>query len=131
MRPSSRGPLPEFADNASLPDLAWDACPGKGIDYPSLYRKHYGALPDSWLVGSLLKVRTGHAADPDVRAKGASGGVTSAVLVHLLEAGLIDGAIVAKQGVPAPLEASPVFASTRGEVLAAAQAVYVPVAMLE
>jgi coenzyme F420 hydrogenase subunit beta len=131
MRPTSRGPQPVFAADTILPPLAWEACPGKGVDYPELYRRHYGALPESWLVGSLLKVRTGHAADPSVRSRGASGGVTSAVLIHLLEAGLVDAAIVARQGVPIPLEASPVIATTPDEVLAAAQSVYVPVAMLE
>ena len=131
MQASARGPVPVYPAAADLAPLAWSACPGKGIDYPELYRRHYGALPDSWLVGPLQKVRTGHAADPGVRAKGASGGVTSAILIHLLETGLIDGAIVAKQGVPAPLEASPVIATNADEVLAAAQSVYVPVAMLE
>lgn len=131
MVPTARGPEPRYAADAALPQLAWDACPGKGIAYPQLYRRHYGALPDSWLVGPVLKVRTGHAADEQVRAKGASGGVTSQVLVHLLEAGLVDAVIVARQGVPAPLEASPVVATSRDDVLAAAQSVYVPVAMLE
>jgi coenzyme F420 hydrogenase subunit beta len=131
MQPTPRGPLPDYSADAKLPELAWDACPGKGVDYPALYRKHYGALPESWLVGPLIKVRTGHSADPAVRARGASGGVTSQVLIHLLEVGLIDGAIVARQGVPTPLEAAPVIANTAAEVLAAAQSVYVPVAMLE
>ncbi|OYW46036.1 MAG: hypothetical protein B7Z08_10990 [Sphingomonadales bacterium 32-68-7] len=131
MRTTPRGPLPQFAPDTRLPELAWDACPGKGIVYPALYRAHYGKLPESWLVGPLLVVRTGHAADPAVRAKGASGGVTSAVLIHLLEAGLVDAVIVAKQGVPTPLEASPVFANARDQVLAAAQSVYIPVAMLD
>ena len=55
--------------------------------------------------------------DPSVRARGASGGVTTAVLLHLLQSGRIDAAIVARQGVPAPLEASPVIASTAEEIL--------------
>ena len=84
MQTSARGPVPVYPAAADLAPLAWSACPGKGIDYPELYRRHYGALPDSWLVGPLHKVRTGHAADPGVRAKGASGGVTSAILIHLL-----------------------------------------------
>src|SRR5688500_17730978 len=103
MQPGPRGPLPVYAPFARLPDLAWEACPGKGIDYPALYRAHYGALPESWLVGRVVKVRTGHAADPEVRVRGASGGVTSQVLIHLLESGLVDAVIVARQGVPAPL----------------------------
>lgn len=125
------GPQPRFAPGTDLPELAWDACPGKGIDYPALYRAHYGALPDSWLVGPVIATRTGHAADPEVRARGASGGATTAVLLHLLATGRIDAAIVVRQGVPAPLEASAVIADTPADIVAAAQSVYIPVSVLD
>ena len=131
MERTPRGPQPVYPPGADLPELAWDACPGKGIDYPRLYRDHYGALPGSWLVGPIIATRTGFAGDPAIRARGASGGVTTAVLVHLLESGRIDAAIVVRQGVPAPREASAVFARTRDEILAAAQSVYIPVSVLD
>ena len=124
------GPVPDFG-NAEVPALAWDACPGKGISYPDLYRKHYGALPASWLLGQVKKVRTGYAADPDIRRRGASGGVISRVLIHLLESGLIDGAIVVQQGIPEPEKARVKIARTRDEILAAAESIYVPVSVLD
>ncbi len=131
MERTPRGPQPVYAPGADLPELAWEACPGKGVDYPKLYIDHYGRLPDSWLVGNIVATRTGHAADPAIRAVGASGGVTTAVLIHLLECGLIDGAIVVRQGVPEPLEASAVIATSRDEIIAAAQSVYIPVSVLD
>lgn len=131
MERTKTGPKPVFPPGTDLPELAWEACPGKGVDYPKLYRDHYGRMPDSWLVGHIVATRTGFAGDPAVRAKGASGGVTTAVLLHLLATGRIDAAIVAKQGVPTPLEASPVIAATAEEIQAAAQSVYIPVAMLD
>lgn len=131
MERSSRGPRPVYAPGAQLPELAWQACPGKGIDYPRLYRDHYGRLPDSWLVGTIVATRTGHASDPAIRARGASGGVTTALLVHLLKTGRIDAAIVVRQGVPQPREASAVFAATADEIAAAAQSVYIPVSVLD
>jgi len=131
MERTATGPKPAFAPGTALPELAWEACPGKGIDYPQLYLDHYGRMPDSWLVGHIVATRTGYAGDPSVRARGASGGVTTAVLLHLLQSGRIDAAIVARQGVPAPLEASPVIATTAEGILDAAQSVYIPVAMLD
>ena len=131
MERTSSGPKPVFAPGADLPELAWEACPGKGVDYPKLYLDHYDRMPDSWLVGHIVATRTGFAGDETVRAKGASGGVTTAVLQHLLATGRIDAAIVAKQGVPAPLEASAVIATTAEEIQAAAQSVYIPVSMLD
>ncbi|MDB5667632.1 MAG: hypothetical protein JWL74_582 [Alphaproteobacteria bacterium] len=125
------GPQPLYAPGADLPELAWEACPGKGVDYPRLYMDHYGRLPDSWLVGNIVATRTGHAADPAIRAVGASGGVTTAVLAHLLESGRVDGAIVVRQGVPEPREASAVIATSRDGIIAAAQSVYIPVSVLD
>lgn len=131
MTSTALGPRPTFPEGTALPEIAWDACPGKGIDYPRLYRDHYGALPQSWLVGNIVATRTGFAADPAIRARGASGGVTTQVLLHLLASGRIDAAIVARQGVPSPLEASAVIADSAEAIVAAAQSVYIPVAMLD
>jgi coenzyme F420 hydrogenase subunit beta len=131
MERTPKGPRPVYAVGVQLPELAWDACPGKGIDYPRLYQDHYGRLPDSWLVGNIIATRTGHAEDPEVRARGASGGVTTAVLLHLLQTKRIDGAIVVRQGVPAPREASAVIADTPEAIQAAAQSVYIPVSVLD
>lgn len=125
------GPVPRFAGEGDLPALAWDACPGKGIRYPALYRAHYGSAPASWLIGPVKKVRTGHAADPAIRAAGASGGVLTQTLVYLLEKGLIEGAIVVVQGIPAPEKAHVAIARTRDAILAAAQSVYIPVSTLD
>jgi coenzyme F420 hydrogenase subunit beta len=74
---------------------------------------------------------TGHAADPEIRRTGASGGVTSAVLIHLIETGRVDAAILVKQGLPTPERASWFVARTTDEVLSCAQSVYVPVSVLD
>ncbi len=130
MSPSPDGPVPCFAPGDELSALAWEACPGKGVDYPALYRAHYGRLPDNWLTGIVERVRTGHAADPSVRLAGASGGVITRTLQHLLESGRIDAAIVARQGEPTATEANPVYARSAETILQAAGSVYIPVPML-
>ena len=126
------GPQPVFPpDGAGLPEVAWTVCPGKGVDYAALYRSHYGRLPDNWLLGCYQRVRTGHSADETIRRAGASGGVITHTLIHLLESRLIDAAVVVRQGVPTPLQARAVIARTRAEILAAAQSVYIPVSTLD
>lgn len=112
------GPVPHFADGDVLPEIAWTVCPGKGIDYPALYRAHYGKLPDNWLLGMHVAVRTGYAADPVVRRTGASGGVTTAVLIHLLRSKRIDAAILGKQRRSASEETSVVMAETPEQIQA-------------
>jgi coenzyme F420 hydrogenase subunit beta len=128
---SEGGVIPCFSHDCDLPELAWSACPGKGVDYPRLYQNHFGNLPTDWRVGHIDRLWTGHASDPLTRRMGASGGVTSAVIIHLLESGRIDGAILAKQGVPTPEQASWFIARNREEVLSCAQSVYVPLSMLD
>jgi len=131
MADTPMGPRPSFDQGVIVPDLAYNACPGKGIDYPSLYKSHYGHLPEDWRVGIVDAMWTGYSGDTDIRSSGASGGVTTAVLLYLLESGRIDAAVVAKQGVSSPEKAGYFFARNRGELLASAQSVYIPVPMLD
>lgn len=127
----SSGLIPEFDKSCELPELAWIACPGKGVDYPELYRKHYGSLPSDWRLGHIDKIYNGYAQDPAIRRVGASGGITTSVLIFLLETGRIDAAILAKQGLPCAEEASWFIARSRQEIVSCAQSVYVPVSMLD
>ncbi len=131
MRRTRSGLIPEFTDAANPPDMAWQACAGKGIDYPRLYHQKFGELPSDWRIGIVHRMWTGHASDPVIRRAGASGGITTQILIHLLESGLIDGAIVARQGLPKPEEATWHIARTREEILECSGSVYIPVAMLE
>jgi len=105
MRATQGGPVPSFDTGETFSDIAWTACPGKGVDYPELYRQHFGNLPEDWRVGIVNKMWTGFACDQVIRRAGASGGVTSRVLIHLLETGRVDGVVLARQDLPIPGEA--------------------------
>ena len=131
MEDTPAGPVPKFGAHTRLDPLAFGGCPGKGLNYPQLYTRFYGALPNNWLTGPTFFVRIGHASNETVRRNGASGGVLSQVLIYLLEQRLIDAAIVVRQGLPTPEKARAVFAVTRQEILDAAQSVYIPVTTLD
>lgn len=47
-------------------------------------------------LGRVLGVWKGYAADESIRSKAASGGIVTALLVHLLESGQIDGALLCR-----------------------------------
>lgn len=125
------GPHPELSLSKSDLALAIRACPAYRLNYPELYRDHYGGPPERWLIGKVQRARTGFAANETIRRNAASGGVTTQVLQYLLESGRVEAVIVAKQGIPTALQARPVIVETAAEIRAAAQSVYVPVAMLE
>lgn len=131
MRDTHHGPVPSFPETTRLPTLAWDCCPGKGINYPELHEQFYRQLPTNWLTGPTVSVRTGYASDDAIRRLGASGGVLTRTLLYLLEEKLIDGAVLVRQGVPKPEQARAVIATSREEIVAAAQSVYIPVSTLD
>jgi len=128
MQETDRGPLPVAAVAApDLPDAAYEACPGKGLDYPDLCRFVFGHPPENWLIGCVRSLYIGHSRIPQIRRAGASGGVITQILLYLLERGMIDGAVVVRPGLPTPWEAQPVIAESAEEILAASQSTYLPV----
>jgi coenzyme F420 hydrogenase subunit beta len=129
MQDTARGPLPRAMHGVrpGIPPMAYDACPGKGLDYPQLDEFVFDQLPENWLLGVYRTLFVGHAKDDEIRRQGASGGVITQVLIHLLQERLIDGAVVVQQGRPKPWLAEPIIAQTVEEIRAASQSVYVPV----
>ena len=134
-RQTQAGPLPHLrqpltAETDRSLALAWSVCSGRGVPYPDLLKSLHPHANRDPLLGAYQQVWTGYAADPQIRRRGASGGVISRVLIHLLESGQIEGAIVLQQGLRDPETATPLIATTREQILAAAQSVYAVTPML-
>ncbi len=131
---TERGPLPRPKRPLSQEEdrslrLAWAVCSGRGAPYPELF-EFMGSPAQDLMLGPYRKVYTGFAADEAIRRRGASGGVISRTLIHLLENGHVDGAVILRQGRFRPDEAAPLIATTPEEVLASAQSVYAVTPML-
>jgi coenzyme F420 hydrogenase subunit beta len=125
---TAQGPQPQGVNGAAhVPEIVYQACPGRGLNYPELNQSVFGRQPDNWLVGCYENVYIAYSDVPDVRRRGASGGVITQTLLYLLRQGLIDGAVVAKQGQPQPWEAEAIIAQTDAEILACSQSIYRPV----
>lgn len=131
MEDTQFGPVPYFTETSYVPDWFEGCCPGIKINYPDLYKSHFGALPENWLVGHMEKVRTGFSNEPIIRQAGASGGVLTQILIYLLESGRVDAVIIAQHGVYSPETASAIIATSRKQIIDGAQSVYIPVSMLD
>ncbi|MBN1563207.1 MAG: coenzyme F420 hydrogenase, partial [Anaerolineae bacterium] len=106
MTDTSCGLLPTCTDAPpQLPALAYEACPGRRIDYPALNEAIFGAAPENWLTGHVRQMFIGYATDEAIRRRAASGGIITRTLIYLLEQGRIDGAVVVRQGQPQPWQA--------------------------
>lgn len=74
----------------------------------------------SWSLpmGRILATAVARATDPEVRARGTDGGVVTALLLHLLDHGRIDAAIVSQKS--GPFQRHPWLARSREDIVAAA-----------
>lgn len=69
------------------PKHALDLCAGSGVDYREL--ELTTQAEQDW--GPIEATYIGHAADPELRHKGSSGGAISAIAAYALEKGLVSG----------------------------------------
>jgi coenzyme F420 hydrogenase subunit beta len=102
-------------------------CPGHS---PSPRRAPQEPGSARWddVIGAYHACYTGHAASHDVRYHGASGGIATALLVHMLQSGAIDGALVTQMSPSNPLQTTWVLARSVEEIVAANGSKYCPTA---
>ncbi len=106
--------------------LCFSVCPGDDVPLPELERQIFGEerTRSNDLLGISKAFLKGFATDPRVRQAGASGGLTTALLIHLLETGKIDGAIITAMDPQRPWRVRPVLAKTKEEFIQGAQSKY-------
>ncbi|MHA1792211.1 MAG: Coenzyme F420 hydrogenase/dehydrogenase, beta subunit C-terminal domain [Promethearchaeota archaeon] len=95
-------------------------CTGCGVCYNQCPRTI--TVPQD-LIGNFRAAYIGRTLLPDVKEKGQDGGVTTSLLIYLLEKGLIDGAVVTQRD--ENWHARPAFVKTRQEIVDAAGSLYV------
>ena len=107
--------------------ICYQICPGKNVPLKDLDRFLFGRERDLKVefLGIIKACYQANAADPEIRAKGASGGVVTALLVYALEKRLISAANVIVFDKEQPWKAKPMLATTREEIINAAQSKYV------
>jgi coenzyme F420 hydrogenase subunit beta len=105
--------------------LTWEACSGKGFNFPAQRVSVFGDPRGHPLIGHYLKIYTGFSKDPEIRLNAASGGILSAILIWLLEKKKIDGAVVLGMSATEPWLTRPFIATTKAEIMGAAQSKYI------
>lgn len=80
--------------------------------------------PEKYM-GRFERTYLGYASDPEVRIGAGSGGVTSTILIYLLEKGMVDGVLISRTGVEnGKVIAESYIATTREEILDSRQSIY-------
>jgi coenzyme F420 hydrogenase subunit beta len=100
-------------------------CPGADVDMPGLNRDLYGRerKPND-LVGEVKGHYVSYPVDQQIRAHGSSGGLVTGLLVHLLDKGIIQGALVVGMDPEIPYRPKGLIATTRQEIEASTQSKY-------
>ncbi|MDI3484051.1 MAG: coenzyme hydrogenase subunit beta [Methanobacteriaceae archaeon] len=107
--------------------LCLKVCPGIGVDFIDFNMQVFGREPNDMLIGNYEGCYIAHSRDEKLRYNASSGGMITQILIHLLEEGLIDGALVTRMNPDRPLEPEPFIARTSEEVIEAMGSKYCPV----
>ena len=106
-------------------DRLWTACSGKDFNFPEYNDYFYNdASHFHKYTGSYQNIYIGYSEDKHIRLNSASGGIISAILIYLLEKGKIDGVVTLRMSHQKPWLSEPFIATTRQEILEAAQSKY-------
>lgn len=120
-RPIVRGTI-----DATVETQIADACPGSRI---APWDRSDRPVHPYW--GPIGSIATGHACDAEVRHVGSSGGMLTALAIHALDSGMVDGVIHVTMDAAQPLRTAVVVSRTRAHVIAAAGSRYGPSAPLQ
>lgn len=103
-----------------------NACSGKNFSFPE-YRDYFFKNTPHFhpYTGPYHSLSIAFAKDQELRSQGASGGILSCALIYLLENKKIDGAIVTRMSHSKPWLTEPFIATSREEILEAAQSKYI------
>ena len=102
----------------------YSGCPARFCNYPNLNFEIFGKTPENWLCGNVIQSYIGYSKDREIRRNSASGGVTTSLLVELLESGKIQGAICIQTGRTTSYKSEPIIAKTSEKIRLCSQSVY-------
>ncbi len=125
-RPVVQTEISDTLDNAIA-----QTCPGAVVaEWPSPQPSHVSLTQHPYW-GPYIGSATGNACDADVRFNGSSGGMLSALAIHALATGQVDGVLHIAGDAEQPLRNAIRVSRTRSDVLGAAGSRYGPSPLLE
>jgi len=106
--------------------MCLEVCPG--IHFGKALSATY---PPDPFIGPLRECLVGRATDDDIYRSSQSGGVVTALLLHALRQGIIQGAIVITSIASQPPRFEPIIATTEQQIKSAQRSKYVPIPVLK
>jgi coenzyme F420 hydrogenase subunit beta len=114
----------QLQDGCTECGLCYEFCPGREMDFGALSETYLGNPPDDPLLGHFRRLSVAQATSKEVRERGASGGVVTALLLHLLETNQMQGALGVTTDRDRPWASRATLLRSMEEVRQAAQSKY-------
>ena len=95
----------------------YDICPRTEVNLEDLNKEVFGHGRDNYVLGSNKSVLMSQSRESSVRERGQYGGTVTSLLIHGLESGEIDGALMAGESKRYGLLPEPVLAKSADDVL--------------
>jgi len=109
--------------------ICFEVCPRNLLDLGKLNEFVFGKIPDDTSLGNYRSCYLGYSLDERLKRNASSGGIVTTLLIHALEEGIIEGALVTRMNQNNPLEPETIIAKTQEDVLSAAGSKYCPVSV--
>jgi coenzyme F420 hydrogenase subunit beta len=117
------------ADKCVNCGLCAEVCPSLGIDIPRFSSDLFECESFDPRTGFFREAYTGYSTNQEIRLGAASGGMVSGLLIHALEQGIVDGALVTRMSERNPLIPETILARTKEEILLSRKSLYCPAAI--
>ncbi|MFH1984394.1 MAG: Coenzyme F420 hydrogenase/dehydrogenase, beta subunit C-terminal domain [Pseudomonadota bacterium] len=105
------------------------ACPGYETDLGGACKSLWGEKPEDPRVGQFRSAVIAYSNNDTIRYNGSSGGMVTGLLIHALEAGMINGALVTRMREDIPWMTEAFIAHHPEEILSGVGSKYCPVSM--
>ncbi len=106
-------------------DLCVRVCPGDEFNFREIHQSKFGAEPSILAThGQFQEAAIAYAADMKLRSDSTSGGLVTALLIHLLETKQIDGAVVIAPDKEILWKGRPTIARSKDALLGTAKSKY-------
>jgi len=116
---------PTLVKDCTKCEFCWKSCPRMIADYSTIYPVVYGEnVNRDPALGVFRQAYALRNADESIRKRAQDGGVVTAILLHLLETGAIEGAIVSGFHPDEPWKPKPMVAMTRTAIISATKSRY-------
>lgn len=104
--------------------LCYNLCPGRSFDFNQFNNQLFDTKDCDRNIGFYRMIARGYSSDEMIRSNASSGGAVTALLLYLMDKGLIDGAVIVGMSLTEPFKPEVKIVRNREEIIQGSQSKY-------